>query len=304
VLCLVVLEVVVDRDLNHLGVLSALGESALTIAEATSLHAPEADSLLEALRTQAATAAAVAAAHCASLEATGKAVAGLAPMAETAHSRIVEHASQLEASAAESCRVATQTSSDMASEASTALTSAMDALTAQRTAFSKADTAREERWLQLERTHGDVLRAVEAVAGNAHAENKGLVARGDTSAQEKRADEAQQHVAMELKEHRQQLAVALAEHQHLWLAGLSEKPMLAFTDELIFEDNLAHAVAPETAPLPPQIVEELATQRASEKALSTEFFATRGPSNLHKEGKTTFDIIQASERRTAPLGGC
>merc|ERR1719424_388262 len=71
-------------EARHLGVLSALGEGALAIAEAAARWAPEADAAREAARGQAVAGAAAAKAQVAALEATGSAVAGLAPQTEAA----------------------------------------------------------------------------------------------------------------------------------------------------------------------------------------------------------------------------
>lgn len=258
-------------DAHHLGVLSSLGEGALAIAEATAQYSPKADAVAEALRRQALEARSVAEAHDASLIAVRNAVAELAPQAEASNGCLRQHVAQLQTSVVDSYRQAVKSASGVADEVVTALGSATSALDAQRVAFDVADAAEVARWLELERNHGDVLKAAEVVASKADLEGSALRVRAEAKTEEERADAAQQRVVAELEEHRLQLTSALTEHQRLLEESLAVKPMLAFKEDSIFEDDLPAAVVP----LPSHVVQELATVRPSEQALSADFYCTR-----------------------------
>jgi len=166
-------------------------------------------------------------------------------------------------------RQAAKSAADVADEVVTALGSAKSEVDAQRVAFDVADAAEAERWLELERKHGDVLKAAGVVASKAALEGSALRLRAEAKSEEERADAAQQRVVAELEEHRLQLTSALTEHQRLLRDSLSDTPMLAFAED-IFEDDLPA----EVAPVPSHVVQELAVVRPSEQALSAEFHGT------------------------------
>jgi len=278
----------------------------LAHAETAALRAPQADTILAAVRSQAAAVAAAAQTHGKALEATTRKVAALAPQAEAASKCISDSVTQLQASGLAACRQAAESASEIAKEVSTSLKSASRTLEAQRVAFDLADRATEARWLELERGHGDVLKATEAVAAAACSERSALKARAELRSEEERADAAHRKATSELEDHRVQLATALAEQQTMWRSGLSDKPLFVFTEDCIFEDQLSNELPSATAPLPAHVLQDLAMERPNEQALSVEFQASNGQnSEAHKVGvlkevETTFPFMETPIRARSP----
>jgi hypothetical protein len=274
-------------DAHHLGVLSALGEGALAIADSTARRGPEADCVLQAVRSHMTTAAGTAEAHSAALVATGVAIAEMAPQVEAAHECVAENIAQWKASGVESYREAASSAREVAQQVKAALKSTTSTLGAHRTAADVTNAARERRWLKLERSHGDVLQSLvtEATSVATQSDSAASESKAKVRKEEERAEAAQREAAAKLEEHRRQLGAALAKQKDLWHSGLAEKPMQAFVDDAIFEDQLSCDIPAAAAPLPPRILGELSTERPNVEALAAEFQASIGknPNRCNKE---------------------
>lgn len=257
--------------------LSALGEGALAIATMAAQCLPKTDNLLTATEHEAAAGTAAAKALGASLAATGVAMAELAPQAEAASNQIIQGIERFRASGVEVYQTTARSADEVAREVSAALKKASNTLESQRMAFAVSGAASEDRWLELERSHGDVLKvAAAAIAGTSTASGP------QGSGMEECAQEAQRKALAELEGHRSQLVDVLVEHQRLWRAGLSKKPMCAWTGEGIFQEQIAIELNCKTDPPHSEVFDKLAVQRSSEQRLSAELHANRGQCELQR----------------------
>lgn len=267
------------------GVLSSLGEGAMAIAEASELRIPEADAALEAGKEHLRIAAVMAEAHGTALQTAKANVVQLAAQAKATNEQLVLQAIQLRAGGSKACQEAVESADETAQEVASALEPAKCALDTQHVAFSAADAAKQELWLQLGQGHSNVLKAAELAAAAAHAESASVKDKAEARDEEDIADVAHRKAVDELKDHCVRLRKALTEHQHLWHAGLAAVPMQAFAEESIFEDELTRDIPSEVVPLPEHILADISDDRPTEKALSAEFYASHGSnSDLPKSG--------------------
>jgi hypothetical protein len=222
-----------DREVEakQHNVLSTLSECALAVASNVALGIPAVANLSEESNTQVAAIHAAADAQDAALATTEDSIAGLAKQSEAAGDQMAQEIIGFGQAAVDVCYSVDKNAQEVAQKAGDAVKRAMSSLEAQRMAINVADAAAEARWLELERSHSEVLKVIDTASSNVQKQSVALRTGAAIRVSEEQVEAAQQQARSELEEHRTCLGEALTAEQQYWRLGLSNDPIFAFRDE-------------------------------------------------------------------------